>query len=101
MSFSSIQTGYTARMVAKYRPSAKIIAVTNEGNVKSQSIGYLKGVSDVMTSADLNPVQAPAAVQFAKDKGLCKDGDVAVVVRGSVELANTSGGSNLIHVMNI
>ncbi len=95
------QTGYTARLVAKYRQSAKILAVTNEGNVKSQSIGYLKGVSDVMTSADLNPVQAPAAVQFAKDKGLCKDGDVAVVVRGSVELANTSGGSNLIHVMNI
>ena len=49
----------------------------------------------------LGPVQAPAAIDYAQEKGLVKSGDVIVVVRGSVELNNTSGGSNLIHVMKI
>ena len=83
------------------RPNAKIMVVTNPGNVVSQSMGYLKGVSGVFTAEDLGPVQAPAAIDYAQEKGLVKSGDVIVVVRGSVELNNTSGGSNLIHVMKI
>jgi hypothetical protein len=46
-------------------------------------------------------MQAPAAVELAKDMGTVKVGDSVIIVRGSVELTGTTGASNLIHVMTV
>jgi len=92
------KTGVTARLVAKYRPKQPIMVVCNTGNVATQSMGCIKGVRACLEREDLSPIQAPASIEYAKELGIVKPGDVVVVIRGSQELANTAGRTNLIHV---
>ncbi len=90
------RSGYTARMVSRYRPSSDIIAVTPDERVLKK-LTLLWGV---------NPVLAPKmkstdemidkCVDVSQEKHLIKSGDVVVITAGVP--AGLMGTTNLIKV---
>ncbi|WP_322903417.1 pyruvate kinase [Paenibacillus sp. SGZ-1009] len=93
---SSTESGHTARVVAKYRPQAPIIAVTtNEQTMRRLSLAW--GVHPVKgTQAHSTDELFNVALQGGKDSGLLKDGDLVVITAG-IPLGK-SGSTNLIKV---
>jgi pyruvate kinase len=94
------ETGTTARLIAKYRPSMRILAFTANASVARQMSGYLKNVS-----AELIPTMIGTeniienAMKKAMRDGWCQEGDDVVVVHGSVE--NRPGSTNMLRVLRV
>ncbi len=75
------RTGYSARMIAKYRPGVPIIAVTNDHRVARQ-LTLMRGVTPMILHADLTDPSAmtrPAVLQALKEHHLQED-DVILTV---------------------
>ena len=93
---TSTSSGYTAKMIAKFRPECRIIATTPNKSVYhklSLTWGVLPVLSKQSTSTDEMLVDA---VNTAKQTGLVHDGDVVVISAG-VPLG-VSGTTNLLKV---
>lgn len=93
---TSTETGYTARMVSKYRPKAPIIAVTTEDQTLRRlalnwGVNPVKG--QVATSTD---EMFDNAMKGGLDSGLVKEGDLVVITAG-IPLGR-SGSTNLIKI---
>lgn len=93
---TSTETGYTARMVSKYRPKAPIIAVTTEDQTLRRlalnwGVNPVKG--QVATSTD---EMFDNAMRGGIDSGLVKEGDLVVITAG-IPLGR-SGSTNLIKI---
>lgn len=93
---TSTETGYTARMVSKYRPKAPIIAVTTEDQTLRRlalnwGVNPVKG--QVATSTD---EMFDNAMRGGLDSGLVKEGDLVVITAG-IPLGR-SGSTNLIKI---
>ncbi|GBF78006.1 pyruvate kinase [Paenibacillus sp. 598K] len=96
---TSTESGYTARMISKYRPSAPIIAISQHEHTLPK-ICLLSGVLPVLgegvTSTD---DMFDAAVRGAKDTGLVAEGDTIVISAG-VPIGR-AGTTNLIKILEI
>ncbi|OPA80881.1 pyruvate kinase [Paenibacillus selenitireducens] len=94
---SSTQTGYTARMVSKYRPKAPIIAVTPDEQVMRRlalTWGVIPVKGEVATSTD---EMFDSAIQGGFNSGLVAEDDLIVLTAGVP--AGRSGSTNLIKVL--
>lgn len=93
---TSTKSGYTARMVAKFRPSAPIIAVTPKEKV-TRALQLVWGVFPIKVKGTSSTDEMFAeAVKGALESGLVKKGDLVVITAG-VPLY-VSGATNLIRV---
>ncbi|WP_195571868.1 pyruvate kinase [Paenibacillus sp. 1001270B_150601_E10] len=93
---SSTQTGYTARMVAKYRPKAPIIAVTASEDVM-RGLSLTWGVVPVKgEQANSTDEMFEVAIKGGKQTGSVNDGDVVVITAGVP--VGCAGSTNLVKV---
>lgn len=93
---SSTQTGYTARMVAKYRPKAPIIAVTASEDVM-RGLALSWGVVPVKgEQANSTDEMFEVATKGGKQTGIVNDGDVVVITAGVP--VGCAGSTNLVKV---
>ncbi len=96
---TATNSGYTARMISKYRPNADIIAMTFDEKVE-HSLGIVWGVQPVLmdkpTSTD---DMFDKAVKVAKEKGFVEDGDLVIIVAGVP--VGESGTTNLMKLQLI
>lgn len=96
---SSTQTGYTARMVSKYRPKAPIIAVTADEKIMrrlSLVWGTIPVKGEIATTTD---AMFDSAVQGGLNTGLVSEGDLVVITAGVP--VGCAGSTNLIKVTQI
>lgn len=93
---TSTESGYTARMVSRYRPAAIIVASTHHEKVARRCQQYW-GVQPVIGPASTNSdALVNNAVNGAMSAGLVKEGDLVVITAGVP--AGTSGTTNMIRV---
>jgi pyruvate kinase len=93
------ETGSTARLISKYRPSVPILALSaTESSVKQLvlhrgvlplQVASFQGTDSVLKSA----------METAKLMGLCQVGDTIICVHGMKE--EVSGSSNLLKIMTV
>ncbi|MDR3592141.1 MAG: pyruvate kinase [Negativicutes bacterium] len=93
---TATETGYTARMVSRYRPQARIVAATQWEKVARRCQLYW-GVQPVLvpTSPDSDALVSNS-IKGAQDVGLVKEGDLVVITAGVP--VGTSGTTNMIRV---
>jgi pyruvate kinase len=91
------ETGNTARLIAKYRPSMPILTLTNNAYVARQCQGYMNSCQcEVIPSMVGTDSIILKALETGKQRGWCKSGDSVVCVHGSAE--GTPGSTNLMRV---
>lgn len=89
-------SGYTARMVSSYRPSAPIIAATNSEMVMRQ-MGLVWGVYPLLAEKGLSTDDVfEKSVQSALDMDYISSGDLVVITAGVP--VGIAGTTNLINV---
>jgi pyruvate kinase len=94
------ETGTTARLIAKYRPKTRVLAITPHAWLARQMDGYLKGVEGRIVPDSSNPetVLAEALVDAMK-RGLVSSGDTVVYVHGARGFV--SGSTSSIRVCSV
>jgi pyruvate kinase len=90
------QTGYSARMVSKYRPLAHIVAVTpHERTVRKMQVMW--GVQPVLRATAKNSDEmVENAINSAVTSGIVSEGDLVVITAGVH--ATGTGTTNMIRV---
>ena len=77
-------SGFTARLLSKYRPSVRIIGLSPSASAVRQMQIYW-GVTPFMAKrAESTDILIASSVDLLKSKGVLKSGDVAVVTAGVV-----------------
>ena len=90
------ESGYTARMVSKYRSHATIVAITPHSKIVRQML-LLWGVYPLKgASTDNSDAMVSDAMMHALNSGVIKDGDLVVITAGVP--TGTSGTTNMIRV---
>lgn len=90
------QTGSTATLVAKYRPSLPIYAVTPTQQVR-RHLALYRGISSLRVDIQGDTEAQIASVEkVVLEKGLLKPGDVVVITMGSP--VSAPGTTNLIKI---
>eukprot|EP00962_Isochrysis_galbana_P052773 scaffold24254_cov101-Isochrysis_galbana.AAC.2 len=75
------QTGETARLLAKFHPVAKIIAVCSDVRIANQVEGYMCNTVSVVTDSPRGEGRhVMVGFEAGKKKGLFKDGDCVIAV---------------------
>ena len=93
------ESGRTARLVSKYRPSVPVLCATCDEQVARQCL-VLRGCYPMVVGSMVGSASLIArCLATAKVNGLCKTGDVCVVIRGIQE--GISGGTNVLRVLQI
>ncbi|MDF7638864.1 pyruvate kinase [Lactobacillus sp. ESL0791] len=96
---TATNSGYTARMISKYRPNADILALTFDEKVQ-HSLGITWGVQPMLTEKpDSTDDMFDLAAKVAKENGYVKDGDLVIVVAGVP--VGDSGTTNLMKLQII
>lgn len=96
---TATESGYTARMVSKYRPKAPIIAVTPHESIMRR-LNLIFGVVPIKGEAVENTDDMfEKAVQTSRAHGLVKLGDIVVITAG-VPVGH-SGTTNLMKIHQI
>ena len=96
---TATNSGYTARMISKYRPNADIIALTFDEKIQ-HSLGIVWGVQPVLTEKPKSTDDMfEVAAKVAKEKGFVKDGDLVIIVAGVP--VGDSGTTNLMKLQII
>lgn len=96
---ASTFSGYTARMVSRYRPKTPIIGVTaNPATYRRLALSW--GVRPLLVKQALNTDETISfAVEGALREGLVKTGDLVVITAGVP--AGVPGNTNLIKVQTV
>jgi pyruvate kinase len=96
---TATQSGYTARMVSKYRPKSPIIGATPDERVMRQ-LSLTWGVYPVLAKqSDNTDDTLELSVKAALEKGHIKEGDLVVITAGVP--AAVTGTTNLIRVHTV
>lgn len=91
-------TGFTARSMARFRPRARIIALShNNRTVHQLTVSW--GVTSVLVDdKGSNDEMVSQALSVACDKGYCKPGDIVAVLAG---INNRSPSSNVLRLERV
>jgi len=94
------ETGFTARMVAKYKPAVPIVVVTSSPHVATQTSGYMKNcratcVDSMMSTQTL----IKSTLAEAASSGLLQKGDTAVAIYGDKD--GKTGSTNTLHIFTV
>mmetsp|Transcript_62251 Transcript_62251/g.173933 ORF Transcript_62251/g.173933 Transcript_62251/m.173933 type:complete len:153 (+) Transcript_62251:2-460(+) len=93
------ESGHTARVIAKYRPKATILAITASDTTVRQ-LQSVRGVVPMLTASFVGTDSVIAkALARAKADGMAKSGDSAVCVHGQRE--ECPGHSNLLKMVTV
>ncbi|KGK87332.1 pyruvate kinase [Clostridium sp. HMP27] len=93
---TATQSGYTARMVSKYRPSCPIIAVTPSVSV-ARKLSLNFGVFPILTNqVESTDELIDASVDISVKSGYVKSGDLVVIAAGIP--VSLSGTTNMLKV---
>lgn len=96
---TSTESGYTARMISKYRPKSPIVAVTPVEQVMRR-MALIWGVIPVKgTPANTTDEMFDIAVRGGIDSGLVKLGDTVIITAGVP--VGRSGSTNLIKIHTV
>ncbi len=96
---TSTESGYTARMISKYRPKAPIIAVTPDAKVIHR-LALTWGVLPVQgTPAETTDEMFEIAVRGGIDSGVVQLGDTVIITAGVP--VGRSGTTNLIKIHHV
>jgi pyruvate kinase len=96
---TATESGYTARMVSKYRPKSPIIAVTPDERV-IRRLSLVWGVTPVMgVNAKTTDELFDLAVESSIKSGLVSLGDIVVITAGVP--VGRSGTTNLIKIHHV
>ncbi|MBM6753744.1 pyruvate kinase [Lactobacillus alvi] len=96
---ASTKSGYTARMISKYRPSADVLALTYDERVQ-RSLNINWGVQPfVVDRPESTDEMFQLAGEKAKELGFAKAGDMIIVVAGLP--GGHAGTTNLMRVMQV
>ncbi|KOB58873.1 pyruvate kinase [Plasmodium falciparum HB3] len=93
------ETGYTARLIAKYKPSCTILALSaSDSTVKCLNVH--RGVTCIKVgSFQGTDIVIRNAIEIAKQRNMAKVGDSVIAIHGIKE--EVSGGTNLMKVVQI
>ena len=92
------ETGFTSRMISRYRPECPIIAITSSIKVV-RTLAMNWGVIPVLYDGDLtHEAKIEFSMKRLKELGLAHEGDDVIVTHGS---GTSAGGTNLIRVVTI
>ena len=95
---SLTETGFTSRLISKYRPEIPILAITSSMMV-ARKLSMNWGVIPVLYTGEFSDdARLSFAVNRAKELGYLKAGDIAVLTSGHHQQA---GGTDLIRVLTI
>ena len=93
---TATKSGYTARMVSKYRPQAPIVAVTTDERVQ-RKLMLLWGVYPLLTkSMDTTDDMIEESVNKALEAGYIRKGDLVVITAGIP--VGITGTTNMVKV---
>ena len=93
------ETGHTARLLAKYRPSQPILALS-ASEATSRHLQICRGIVSLQVPSFQGTDHViRSALEHAKELGLVKPGDKVVAVHGVQE--EVSGHSNLMKVLEV
>lgn len=96
---TATQSGHTARMVSKYKPKARIIAVTPRENV-ARALALTWGVTPVLCQpTNTTDEMFVAAVEASLAGGYIKNGDLVIITAGVP--VGVSGTTNLLRVHTV
>jgi len=91
------ESGNTARLVAKYRPSAIIMAITQNKETARQLM-VSRGVFPVVVGSVIGTERViQKTIEEQKELGTVKNGDYVIVTSGHIE--GVSGATNLLKVI--
>ncbi|KAG7388927.1 hypothetical protein PHYPSEUDO_011574 [Phytophthora pseudosyringae] len=92
--------GSSTKLLAKYRPKANILAVTSSTLTARQLAGVSRGVTSMevesMTGVEDLTLKA---IAYAKDRGLIKSGEIAILVHGLDDTVSTT--TNVVQVIEV
>ena len=89
-------SGYTARIVSRYRPRAPIVAITPDTRVQRQLQSYW-GVRPLLAPRTENTDEMTAnALQAVQDEGLVKEDDLVAITAGTA--GSEPGTTNLLRI---
>ena len=77
-------SGFTARLLSKYRPSVRIIGLSPSASAVRQMQIYWGVTAFMAKRAESTDILIASSVDLLKSKGVLKSGDVAVVTAGVV-----------------
>merc|ERR1712066_1118197 len=93
------ETGHTARIIAKYRPRAPILAIT-ASDTTARQLQCIRGVVPMLTASFVGTDSViTKALARAKSEGMVKSGECAVCVHGQRE--ECPGHSNLLKMVTV
>ncbi len=96
---SATRSGFTARMVSKYRPGCPIVAVTPDETV-ARKLQLVWGVTTIIKEETPDTDELiDRAVEGAVESGLVQNGDLVVITAGVP--AGITGTTNLIKVHTV
>jgi len=95
------ETGGTGRMVCKYRPRVPVLVIT-EHERTAEYLMFTRGTVPLVLPKDAKggeTKRVSQGMEWAKQRGLCKSGDLVVVTLGVVE--GVSGASNSFKILTV
>jgi pyruvate kinase len=96
--FSLTETGFTSRLVSKYRPDCPILAITASPRV-ARKLSMNWGVIPILYEGErTDDAKIEYAVQRAKELGYLVSGDTVIATAGHHQ---TAGGTDLIRVITV
>lgn len=96
---TATESGHTARMVARYRPAAPIVAVTPDP-VTARSLAIVWGVLPILVESMLSTDEmANRAISASRDAQYIHDGDLVVITAGVP--VGIPGTTNMIQVHTV
>jgi pyruvate kinase len=96
--FSLTETGFTSRLVSKYRPDCPILAITASPRV-ARKLSMNWGVIPILYEGErTDDAKIEYAVQRSKELGYLASGDTVIATAGHHQ---TAGGTDLIRVITV
>jgi pyruvate kinase len=89
-------SGYTARVMSRYRPEAVIVAVTPNPVVQRRLMLYWGVIPLLAPRADNSDAMIEHAVEAAQEEGLVSEGDTLVITAGAAR--SEPGTTNLMRI---
>ena len=92
------ETGFTSRLISKYRPSCPILAISSSQRV-ARRLAMNWGVTAVQYTGDgADNDRLEFAMRFARESGYARSGDIVIATTGSNSRA---GSTDLIRVLTL